>query len=606
MATLFDDIEIEEPAAPVVPGSLAERMPPRDYQEEALAEFARAYLAGERKMMFRLATGTGKTFTACLAAEHWLSLDPMNRVMVLAYERGLVTQFHDEIAEFLPGVSLGMEMSSDAQVSRNALPLVTVASRQTLYIGENDQSRLYKFDPEKYNWLIVPDECHGWKYGLKSCRPIVDWFEQNPNSAWLGLTATPERGDGVSLKRLFGHNCCELRLGDAIDQGYLVPLRQKYIQVEGVDFKNLREVAGDFDDSELDEILSEREQLLAMAVPLLETVGNRRTLIFCPGVNCAKALARTITAEIAARGLPHGGAQSMDGSTPEDQRRAIIDGHQRGDFQFLVVCGLCRAGYNDPGLGCVAVFRPTKSRVMAEQMKGRGVRTLRGTLKPGMTAEERRAAIAASDKPYCLIIDLVGVSGIPEVASTAHLLASGEADEVVDRANKRLVESGEDESIEDAIAKSKAEIKEEREAARLARLERERKDREEAERRARLRAEVKYHTRDVAGIEDAGDAHDPRPIESRPTPKQVAALVRMGWSRASAERLTKRQASGVIGKARSAQPDRSPIPSIVNPGDPPTAKQVAVLERHGKPVPETFREAAQILTSIRWGGRQRV
>ena len=82
-------------------------------------------------------------------------------------------------------------------------------------------------------------------------------------------------------------------------------------------------------------------------------------------------------------------AHALDGSTPDLQRREVYARHQRGDFQFLCVCGLCREGYNDPGVGAIAVFRPTKSRSLAEQMKGRGSRPLRGLVDGLETAEER-------------------------------------------------------------------------------------------------------------------------------------------------------------------------------------------------------------------------
>lgn len=541
---------------------------------------------------------THNTYCGALTAEHWLRMSDKNRVLVLAYERGLVHQFREELQEFLPGVEVGLEMSNDGTVGRWPPP-VTCASRQSLYLAKDDSSRLFKFDAKKYNWLIIPDECHGWKYSMPSCKHIVDWFEQNPDSAWLGLTATPERGDGVSLARLFGHVCVEMRLSRAISEGYLVPLKQKFIQVTGVDFAALREVAGDFDEGELDAILSEREQLLSMAVPLLETVGTRRTLVFVPGVNCAKALAATINAEIKARNLPHGPADYMVGATPEDVRAQTISAHQSGRLQFMIVCGLCRAGYNDPGIECVAVFRPTKSRVMAEQMKGRGVRALRGTLKPGMSQAERLAAIAASAKPSCLILDLVGVSGMPEVASTAHLLASGEADEVVERANQIVAADENDDTVEEAIEKAKSQIAEEREAARLAAEERKRREQEEYDRRAKIRGKVQYQARDVDGLRGSAVAA-PGPIGDGPTDKQVRALVRLGWGRRDAERLTKRQASAIIGKSRSnaGEPYR-PAPKA-DTSAPPTDKQIRVLERHGIEVPPTFGEAAKLITSIKW------
>lgn len=592
MPTLFDEIQIELPAL----GSLEDRVPPRPFQAEALAEFKAAYERSERGMLYRLATGLGKTYTASLTADEWLWADPQKRrAMVICYEREHVKQFRDEIEGFLPGVTVGLEMGTDGTVSPDRIPPIVVSSRQSLYVDGEGRSRLFKFNADLYDWLIVCEEAHGWAYRLKSCTHIFDWFGTNPNNVRVGLTATPQRGDGVSLGRLFGHVCVEMRLGRAIDEGYLVPFRQKFIQIDGIDFKNLNEVAGDFDEGELDEILSQREQLMAMTVPLLEHAGSRRTIVFCPGVACAKALARTINAEIATRNLPHGHAESMDGSTPDAIRDDTKARHKAGKFQFLVVCNLCRAGYDDPGISCVAVFRPTKSRVLAEQMKGRGVRPLRGLINGIATAEERRAAIAGSTKPDCLVIDLVGVSGMPEVATTAHLLAEGEPDEVIERANERMADN--DESADEALRKAKAEIAEEREKAKAEREAQERREKEDAERHARLKAEVKYTARDVTGLDNGGSRVEVRSMQPPATEGQVRLIVANGWTEAAARRLTKAQASGVIGKLMSGRQSQ-PRPVHTDPAGPPTDRQLFVLKKHNRPTPRSFAEAADLIRDI--------
>ena len=121
-------------------------------------------------------------------------------------------------------------------------------------------------------------------------------------------------------------------------------------------------------------------------------------------------------------------------------------------------------------------------------MKGRGVRPLRGLVDKFDTAEERRAAIAASSKGSCMIVDLVGVSGMADCASTAHILAEGKPDEVIDRANKNMLdkaERGEQVDVADEVRSAETEICIERE-------ERERAAQQEADRRARLRANVDY------------------------------------------------------------------------------------------------------------------
>jgi superfamily II DNA or RNA helicase len=308
---------------------------------------------------------------------------------------------------------------------------------------------------------VILDECHRWAYKLKSCRHILNWFGENPNSRRLGLTATPERGDKTSLRRILPEVASDYRLYDldggpcAVLDGWAVAYDQRFITVEGVDFKNLRDVRGDFDDNQLDEILSEdNKTLIGMVQATLDLVENRRTIIFCPTVDFAKRTAKTINAKL----QDYRAAVELDGAVPDQARKDVYKRHQRGEFQFLCVCGLCREGYNDPGIQAVAIYRPTKSRGLAEQMKGRGCRPLRGVVDGLSTPEQRLAAIAASDKPNCMIIDLVGVTGLADCASTAHILASGKPDEVIERANQNALRKNGPCNMADEIKKAESEL----------------------------------------------------------------------------------------------------------------------------------------------------
>jgi superfamily II DNA or RNA helicase len=465
---------------------------PRDYQSVGIDK---AFALWERRCLgciFRQPTGSGKTVSGALIAMRWLGLGDDRRVIVIAHERQLVGQFAEEIEGIL-GIVPGVEMGQEHKIDCRNVPLITVASRATLYEKDTGDgvkaSRLYKFDNQRFKWIVIIDECHRWAYKLKSCRHILDWFEANPESRRLGLTATPERGDKTSLARLFPEVASDYRLYDidggpcAVRDGWAVAYDQRFVTVEAIDFKNLREISGDFDEGELSTILMERENLLKLIRPTLDIVGEKRTIIFNPTVAMAKAVAQTINGELGDAMC----AVSLDGSVPDDERKSVYQRHQSGAFQFLSVCGLCREGYNDPGIQAVAVYRPTKSRSLAEQMKGRGCRPLRGVVDGLDSPEERLAAIAASDKPTCIIVDLVGVTGMADCASTAHILAEGKPDEVIERANKNAVKKDGPVDMADEIRNAERELDDER---------REREYRE-AQRKARIEAEVRYQQQQV-------------------------------------------------------------------------------------------------------------
>jgi superfamily II DNA or RNA helicase len=618
---------------------------PREYQTEAHDGCFRLWGEGVPGVLMRLFTGGGKTLTACLAADTWLRRGENYRVMVVSYETQLVSQFAEEIEDYL-GIHPGIEMDTDS-VDPWHIPQITVASRQSLlrkpeptpeqieelashgikdlgacskpvaetYLkhlrkggdleGVRDDlseknaapeaadgfwSRLHKFD-WRLNWLVIFDEAHRHPHGLRSVGHIVNWFERNPASRRLGLTATPKRGDGVSIgDKMFPGIAIDYPLfspvkPSAVKDGYAVPYVQKYIEVEGVDFKQIKRLKsdGDFEDAALEQALGQEETLAKLVGPLLDMVGDRRTLIFSPGVEMAKNVARFINARSQARcqcGLvkwyPNAligdgaacscgrfieavqvtksgdQAKELDGESPARERKEVYRAHQQGEFQFLSVCGLCREGYNDPDIACVAVFRPVgkKASSLAEQMKGRACRPLRSVAQILHTlpdAEARCKAIAESAKPNALIVDLVGITGLADCASTVQVYADGLPDEVRERAEEIVAKRGlvEEVDVEGAIEQAKREDEEERERIRQEREAAERKAREEYERRSEADAQVRYTTHDV-GYGAAFNA-------TEASEKQIKYVGFLGME---LERviLSKKRASQIISQLKCRQP----------------------------------------------------
>ena len=499
---LFDYFD-PPPAPPKV--EVVDELPvrPRDYQQEAV-DNAFELFKSHPGVIVRAPTGSGKSNTGIFIAHKWLKQDENNRVIVLCHETQLVDQFADNMRRVLGNkYTIAVEMAGQHCTGKED---IIVASRQTLLVrdekdefgNETKVSRLYKFD-SKLNWLVLIDEAHRYAMKLRSVRPIIEWFEQNESSKRCALTATPERTDRTSLATLFPGIASDYRMYDpdggrcAINDGWVVPYDQRFVTVDSIDFKNLREVAKDFDAGQLEEILSEQETLSKMVLPMLDLVGHRQTIIFNAGVEIAKKVALFINAK-AGKDI----AVSLDGSYPKDARNDIYRRFEAKEFQFMSVVGLCREGWDCPSLQAVAIFRPTKSKSLAEQMKGRGCRPLRGLVNDTMTAGERKAAIAASDKAQCMIIDLVGATGLGDCASTAHIFANGKPDEVIERANDNMRKKPEEQhDVGEEIRRAEQEIAEEREKAKKEREERLRREREEMERRAKLAAEVKYQQRKV-------------------------------------------------------------------------------------------------------------
>lgn len=594
--TLFDTLKAEVNASPT-------GIVPRDYQQSAMDKAFDLWASGSAGALVRQATGTGKTILAILIMSAWLAMGKDRRVIVLCHEIQLIDQFADEV-EDVTGTRPGIEQGKDNHVKANHLPEITIASRDSLRVkktndeegNEIEASRLFKFDTNRYKFLVIIDECHRYlKRGLKSCKPIFAHFDGHPR---LGLTATPERGDKRTLGDLLPDVVADYPLYRidggpcAVRDGWCVPYDQRFVVVEGVDFKDLNNSIkkGDFDPAAIESMLQERETLLGFVKPTIDLVEDRRTLTFSATKNMAKLVAHTINE------FKPGQAVSLDGDAPPYQRKDVYRRHQAGEFQFLSVCGLCREGYNDPGIQAVAVFRPTKSRSLAEQMPGRSCRPLRGCVDSDMTREERLAAIAASDKPNAMIVDLVGITGMADCITAAHILAEGEPDEVIERANKNALEKDGPIDMVEEVRKAQSEIEDEREKARLARLEQERQEQDEADRRAKLTAEVRYSAQKVQQGHGA-QAYQSNGTEQRLTwsknhKDKLLSEVPMGflqWAERTRDIPWNRRSQCVKELARRKAESTGTSPC--------TAAQARVLEKLGQPTNVTYQEAADAIAA---------
>ena len=103
--------------------------------------------------------------------------------------------------------------------------------------------------------LLVIDEAH--HAVAASYRRIIDHVKDaNPDARIFGVTATPNRGDRQSLRAVFDNVADQVRLGELIASGHLVPPRTFVIDV-GVqeELKSVRKTRADFDMAEVAKIM---------------------------------------------------------------------------------------------------------------------------------------------------------------------------------------------------------------------------------------------------------------------------------------------------------------------------------------------------------------
>lgn len=485
---------------------------------------------GDRLFMLGDFTVTHNTVVMGHVAERWARDGRPGRVLMVAHREELIRQSADKF-ERVTGSLCGVEMADER--SGHVGP-VAVATVQTL------QARLGKFRPNTVGLLMI-DEAHHAIAG--SYRKVIAHFtEGNPACRVLGVTATPKRADDLAMGQVFGHCCFDYGIAAAVEDGWLVPVVQRAIRCKGLDFSKCRQTAGDLNEGDLDEIVREEKVLHEVCSPLIREAGDRPTLVFAVTVAHAHALAAVID-----RYRP-GSAVAMDGKTDREVRRRQVARFKNREYQFLVNCGLFLEGFDAPATQAVAMARPTKSLALYTQVLGRGTRPLPGVVDgEGLdTAGTRRAAIANSDKSHMLVLDFVGNSGRHKIV-TAQDVLGGKYGQPVRDYGAALAEDDEDargRPVDEVLDRAAAEV------AFLAEC-------REMARRRMVTARAEYDAERVSAFQGGQRQGVPPPavVPGEPaTDKQIGYLsYRCGWKREDARRLTKRQASAIIGKHREAE-----------------------------------------------------
>lgn len=481
-------------------------MSERDFQLSAEKAALREWESVQSTLIV-LPTGCGKTVVAANIIKHFDS----TKTLFLAHREELIFQGAKTIRRHA-NVGVAIEMADLWAGDQLWDASVIVSTIQTQIAGKKDRERMRRFKPDEFG-LVVIDEAH--RITAKSYKKVLAHYKQNPNVKILCLTATPDRADQEALGQIIDTVAFDYEIIDAINDGWLVPIEQQMVFVEGLDFSKVKTQCGDLSASDLAAIMETEKNLQGIAASSLEIIGDRRTLVFTAGVKQAEMLCEIFNRH------RDGMAGWVCGTTPKDQRRDLLARFSDGRTQVVCNCNCLSEGFDNPGVEVVIQARPTKSRSLYAQQAGRCTRPLAGTVDGLASAEERRAAIAASPKPSALIVDFVGNAGRHKLMTTADILGGKVSDEAMERAVAKAKAEGKPVRMMDELANAESAIQSEIEERR----------KREAARKAHLIAQAEFKTKSV----DPFDMLDVRPKKATSwdagkslTTNQRAVLLRQG------------------------------------------------------------------------------
>lgn len=432
----------------------------RDCQYEAITELEKSFRSGQKRALMVLATGAGKTYTACLAAYRMLSYTPMRRVLFLVDRNNLGKQAEGEFGTFRLTEN-GEAFNTIFTVNRlrsSSIPSdsnVVISTIQRLFsflkgetIEDNDEDDENEPAeevilppnpdlPHDYFDMIIIDECHRSIY--KNWRKVLEYFD---TARLVGLTATPipetmaffnnnrivnytlEKSivDGVNVDcRVYRIKTQVTETGGAILEGEKFKEETRYTgEVKTVSSKETKT----YTNKELNRSIINPAQIKLILSTYRDVVYTElfndpqresnmdylpKTLIFA--LNEAHA---TNIVQIAKEvfGRPDDRFVQKITYSAGDSNELIRQFRNDKDFRIAVTCTLVATGTDVKPLEVVMFMRDVESLPLYIQMKGRGVRTIGDEQLRNVTPN-------AFSKDCFYLVDAVGVTEHEKTIPTA-------------------------------------------------------------------------------------------------------------------------------------------------------------------------------------------
>lgn len=435
----------------------------RDCQYDAEVELEASLKVGRKKALAILATGSGKTYLACLASYRLLNYTPAKRVLFLVDRNNLARQTETEFSLF-DRTEKQKPMNELYQINRLTKPeniqgdiiistiqkLFAVLTGQTITEDDEDEEdeklglkdviknepdivlgEDLKLPPDYFQFIIV-DECHRSIY--RKWKAVLDYFK---DAKVLGLTATPTPEayayfnkniveeytyedsvvDGVNVPARVYRIITDATVhGGTINQGETVTnvnrsgeMVDKYKVQQRIDYAPNQLNRSVINPNQIESVLkSYMDSIYTDLYPEREKNWNYipKTLIFAKDDNHATKIveiAKKVFAEKFPSGnVPNNFVQKITYSA-SDSNALIRELRTEKGFRIAVTVTLVATGTDVKPLEVVLFMNDVKSDVLYTQMKGRGCRTLNG--------DKLREVTPNADNKNCFyIVDAVGVT----------------------------------------------------------------------------------------------------------------------------------------------------------------------------------------------------
>jgi superfamily II DNA or RNA helicase/HKD family nuclease len=345
---------------------------PFPFQDRLLELIEVSRHRGYHRNLLAAATGTGKTVMAALDYARLREQLDRSRLLFVAHREEIIDQSLATFRYALRDPSFGEKWVGGAHPSRFEHVFASIQSLSA--------AGLDALAPDHVDVVIIDEFHHA---AAATYERVLDHLEP---MELLGLTATPERSDGLPILHWFGDRiAAELRLWDAIDQQHLAPFLYFGVH-DGLDLTDIPWRRGrGYDVGVLTNRYTSSDAWARLVVKQVDEhvdVGSMRCLGFCVSIEHAQFMAHHFNRH----GIP---SVAIWGDSPRSDREAALRDLAAGDVKAVFSVDLFNEGVDVPSVDTVLMLRPTDSPVLFLQQLGRGLRKANG-------------------KAYCTVLDFVG------------------------------------------------------------------------------------------------------------------------------------------------------------------------------------------------------
>ena len=332
------------------------------HQKQILDRLAVVREMGVKRNLVVAATGTGKTVVSAFDYKLFSEAN-RNRLLFVAHRQEILVQSRNAYRSVLMDANFGdVWVGQYKPVGGIDHLFVSVQTFNSKY------DEIFSNLPQNYYDYIVIDEVH--HSTANSYRKVLEHFSPK---LLIGLTATPERMDGVSFLPDFDNQIsAEIRLPKALDEGLLTPFQYLCIS-DNTDLTDDDLMQGcKYVATKLTGKLCNKERVGLIVNRLryyLPDETKCRALGFCATKEHARYMAEAFRAF---------GLKADYLTSDRDDRELLNKQLTNGDINYLFVVDMFNEGIDIPAVDTVLFLRPTESLTVFLQQLGRGLRLYPG------------------------------------------------------------------------------------------------------------------------------------------------------------------------------------------------------------------------------------